>query len=135
MSTKIFVNLPVKDLARSTEFFTNLGFPVDECYTDKNAGCLVISDEIYVMLLTEEFFRTFTTKDLADASTTTEAIVALEVDSRHLVDLLADQALESGGSPAGEPMEHDGMYERSFADPDGHLWEVFHTDRAAVAAG
>jgi len=135
MSTKIYVNLPVKDLARSTEFFTKLGFSVDERYTDEKAGCLVISDDIYAMLLSEEFFRNFTTKDLADASTTTEAIVALEVDSRQLVDELADQALQSGGSPAGEPMEQDGMYERRFADPDGHLWEVFHMDRAATAAG
>jgi predicted lactoylglutathione lyase len=135
MSTKIFVNLPVKDLGRSTEFFTKLGFPVEERFTDAKAGCLVISDDIYAMLLTEEFFRTFTTKDLADARATTEAIVALEVDSRQRVDELADRALESGGSPVKEPMEQDGMYERSFADPDGHLWEVFHVDSAAAAAG
>ena len=135
MSTKIFVNLPVKDLARSTQFFTKLGFSVDERYTDEKAGCLVISDDIYAMLLTEEFFQTFTTKELADARRSTEAIVALQVDSRQRVDELADHALESGGSPAGEPMEQDGMYERSFADLDGHLWEVFHMERAAVAAG
>ena len=135
MSMKIFVNLPVKDLARSTEFFTKLGFSIDERYTNESAGCLVISDDIYAMLITEQFFRTFTTKDLADASTTTEAIVALEVDSRERVDELADRALESGGSSASEPVEDDGMYERSFADPDGHLWEVFHMSPAAVAAG
>jgi predicted lactoylglutathione lyase len=135
MSTKIFVNLPVQDLARSTEFFTRLGFSVDERFTNDNSRCLVISDDIYAMLVTEQLFRKFTTKDLADASTTTEAIVALEVDSRQRVDELAGRALESGGSPASEPMEQDGMYERSFADPDGHLWEVFHTESAAVAAG
>jgi len=135
VSMKIFVNLPVKDLARSTEFFTKLGFSIDERYTNESAGCLVISDDIYAMLITEQFFRTFTTKDLADASTTTEAIVALEVDSRERVDELADRALESGGSSASEPVEDDGMYERSFADPDGHLWEVFHMSPAAVAAG
>jgi len=134
MSTKIFVNLPVKDLARSTEFFTKLGFPVDERFTNDSAGCLVISDDIYAMLITEQFFRRFTPRDIADASTSTEAIVALEVDSRERVDELADRALESGGSPANEPMEQDGMYERSFADPDGHLWEVFHMDPATVPA-
>jgi len=91
-----------------------------------------MSTKIFVNL---PVFRTFTTKDLADASATTEAIIALEVDSRQRVDELADRALESGGSPVKEPMERDGMYERSFADPDGHLWEVFHVDPAAAAAG
>jgi predicted lactoylglutathione lyase len=90
MSTKIFVNLPVKDLPRSTEFFTKLGFSIDKRYTDEKAGCLVISDDIYAMLLTEDFFRTFTTKELADARRSTEAIVALQVDSRQRVDELAD---------------------------------------------
>jgi len=124
MPTKIYVNLPVKDLARSTEFFNKLGFSFDERFSNDQAGCLIISDDIYAMLITEPFFRSFTTKELADASQTTEAIVALEVDTRQQVDEMAARALESGGSPASEPMEQDGMYERSFADPDGHLWEV-----------
>jgi predicted lactoylglutathione lyase len=135
MSTKIFVNLPVNDLARSTEFFTKLGFTFDERFSDKNAGCLVISDDIYAMLLTEPFFRDVTARDLADTSKTAEAVVALAVDSRLQVDELAGRALESGGSPASDPMEQDGIYERSFADPDGHLWEVFYIDPAAVPAG
>jgi predicted lactoylglutathione lyase len=135
MPTKIYVNLPVKDLARSTEFFNKLGFSFDERFSNDQAGCLIISDDIYAMLITEPFFRSFTTKELADASQTTEAIVALEVDTRQQVDEMAARALESGGSPASEPMEQDGMYERSFADPDGHLWEVFHMDPAAVRAG
>ncbi|MGE5290652.1 MAG: VOC family protein [Micromonosporaceae bacterium] len=132
MSTKIFVNLPVKNLARSTEFFRKLGFSFDQRFSDENAGCLVISDDIYAMLLTEQFFRNFTTKELADATKTTEAIVALEVGGRQRVDELADRALASGGSPAGEPMEQDGMYGRSFQDPDGHLWEVFHMEVATA---
>jgi uncharacterized protein len=131
MPTKIYVNLPVKDLARSTEFFDKLGFAFDKRFSNDRAGCLIISDDIYAMLITEPFFRSFTTKELADASRTTEAIVALEVDTRQQVDEMAARALESGGSPASEPMEQDGMYERSFADPDGHLWEVFHMDPAA----
>ncbi|MGN6793044.1 MAG: VOC family protein [Streptosporangiaceae bacterium] len=135
MPTKIYVNLPVKDLARSAEFFTKLGFSFDERFSNDEAGCLIISDHIYAMLITEPFFRTFTTKDLADASKTTETIVALELDSRQQVDQMAARALESGGSPASQPMEQDGVYERSFADPDGHLWEVFHMDPAAVPAG
>lgn len=135
MPTKIYVNLPVKDLARSAEFFTRLGFSFDERFSNDEAGCLIISDHIYAMLITEPFFRTFTTKDLADASKTTETIVALELDGRQQVDQMAARALESGGSPASQPMEQDGVYERSFADPDGHLWEVFHMDPAAVPAG
>jgi predicted lactoylglutathione lyase len=135
MPTKIYVNLPVKDLARSTEFFNKLGFSFDKQFSNDQAGCLIISNDIYAMLITEPFFRSFTTKELADTSKTTEAIVALEVDTRQQVDEMAARALESGGSPASEPMEQDGMYERSFADPDGHLWEVFHMDPAAVPAG
>jgi uncharacterized protein len=135
MPTKIFVNLPVKDLARSTRFFTELGFSFDPRFTDENAGCLVISADSYAMLLTEPFFRNFTDKELADTSSTTEAILALEVASRQQVDELAERALVSGGSPAGEPMEQDGMYERSFQDPDGHLWEVFYMDPAMVPVG
>jgi predicted lactoylglutathione lyase len=135
MTTKIFVNLPVKNLARSTEFFSELGFSFDQRFSDQNAGCLIISDDIYAMLLTEPFFRNFTTKDLADTSKTTEAIVALDVESRRRVDELADRALLAGGSPANKPMEQDGMYGRSFQDPDGHLWEVFHMDLAAIPVG
>lgn len=135
MATKMFVNLPVKDLARSTRFFTELGFSFDDRFTDENASCLVISDDIYAMLLTEPFFRNFTDKDLADTSTTTETILALEVESRDRVDELAQLALDAGGLPAGESMDQDGMYERSFQDPDGHHWEVFYMDPALVPAG
>jgi predicted lactoylglutathione lyase len=135
MTTKIFVNLPVKNLARSTEFFSELGFSFDQRFSDQNAGCLIISDDIYAMLVTEPFFRNFTTKELADTSKATEAIVALDVESRRRVDELADRALQSGGSPANKPMEQDGMYGRSFQDPDGHLWEVFHMEPAAIPAG
>jgi len=134
MPTRIYVNLPVKDVARSAEFFSKLGFDLDERFSSDNASCLVITDDIYAMLIAEPFFQTFTTKELADASQTTEAIIALEMDTRLQVDEMAARALESGGSPASEPMEQDGMYERSFADPDGHLWEGFHMDPAAVPA-
>src|SRR5262249_61271331 len=102
MPTKIFANLPVKDLPRSTEFFTKLGFSIDKHYTDGKAGCVVISDDIYAMLLTEEVFQTFTTKELADARRRTTAIAALEVDSRQRVAELAHRALESCSAPAGE---------------------------------
>jgi uncharacterized protein len=132
MPMQIFVNLPVKDLNRAIDFFTKLGFTFNQQFTDENATCMVITNDIYAMLLVEEFFQTFTTKEVADASRTTEAIVALGVDSRAQVDELADTALASGGQPVKEPMREGSMYGRSFQDPDGHIWEVFYLDPAAV---
>ncbi|WP_031506164.1 VOC family protein [Streptomyces megasporus] len=132
MSKNLFVNLPVKNLKRSTDFFTSLGFSFDPRFTDDNAGCLVIDEGVYAMLLTEPFFASFTNKKVADASVGTEAILALSLDSREEVDRMADKALASGGSPANEPADQGFMYTRSFQDPDGHLWEVFHMDMAAA---
>ncbi|MGP3980789.1 VOC family protein [Streptomyces sp. KR80] len=132
MSTKIFVNLPVKDLGTSIEFFTRLGFSVNPQFTDDKAACLVISDDIYAMLLSEPFFKNFTKKEIADARTSTEAIVCLGVESKQRVDELVDKALASGGQPSNEPMDEGFMYGRSFQDPDGHLWEVMWMDPAAV---
>lgn len=133
MSTKIFVNLPVKDLAKSTEFFTKLGYTKNDQFSDENASSIVISDSIYVMLLKEPFYKTFTRKEIADTTTTNEAILALSADSREEVDELADKALAAGGQPSNDPMEEGFMYGRSFQDLDGHLWEVFWMDPAAVA--
>jgi predicted lactoylglutathione lyase len=132
MSTKIFVNLPVRDLDRSIDFFTDLGFSFNPQFSDENAGCLVISDDIYAMLLVEPYFKTFTNKEIADATRSTEAILALGVDSREQVDELAEKALSSGGRPAKEPNDQGVMYERSFQDPDGHLWEVMYMEPTAV---
>ncbi|MPZ21966.1 MAG: glyoxalase [Dehalococcoidia bacterium] len=132
MSTKIFVNLPVKDLDKSKAFFTALGYSFDPQFTDENAACLVISDEIYAMLLTEPYFKSFTNKDVADATKSTEAIVALGVESKERVDDLVDTALASGGSPSNDTMDQGFMYARSFQDPDGHLWEVAYVDMAAM---
>jgi predicted lactoylglutathione lyase len=132
MPTKIFVNLPVKDLAKSIHFFTELGYSFNPQFTDDNAGCLVISDDIYAMLLTEPFFKTFTKKDIPDAAKSSEAIIALSLDSRVQVDTLVDKALAVGGQPANETNNQGFMYGRSFQDPDGHIWEVFHMDPSAV---
>lgn len=126
MSTTILVNLPVKDLATSVTFFTGLGFTPDPEMTDENAACIVVSEQIYVMLLVETFFKTFTRKALVDATQGTEAIVCLGVESRERVDELVDTALTIGGTASNEPMEYGFMYGRSFQDPDGHLWEVVH---------
>jgi uncharacterized protein len=130
--TKIFVNLPVKDLNRSKGFYSALGYSFNQQFTDENAACLVITDDIYAMLLTEPFFKTFTKKDIADATTSTEAIVALGVESKQRVDELADKALASGGQPANDTSDRGFMYSRSFYDPDGHFWEVLWMDPATI---
>lgn len=132
MSTKIFVNLPVADLTRSREFFTKLGYSFNPQFSDENAACLVISDDIYAMLLLEPFFRSFSHKDTADATTSSEMILALAVDSRDRVDELADRAIAAGGHISAEVMDQGGMYVRSFQDLDGHLWEVLHMDTSAT---
>ncbi|WP_431043382.1 VOC family protein [Streptomyces sp. P1-3] len=132
MSTKIFVNLPVKDLGKSIGFFEQLGYSFNPQFTDDNAACMVISDDIYAMLLVEPFFKSFTDKEIVDTSKGAEAIVALGVESRERVDELADKALAAGAKPSKEPMDEGFMYGRSFQDLDGHLWEVFYMDPSAV---
>jgi hypothetical protein len=131
-SRMIFVNLAVEDLDRSVEFFTKLGFTFDPRFTDETATCMVISDTACAMLLTKSKFQEFTRKELADPKAQTEAILALSAASRDEVDSLADTALEAGGSPANDPLDYGFMYGRSFQDPDGHLWEVFWMDPAAL---
>jgi len=126
MSTKIFVNLPVRDLAASKAFFTALGYRFDENYTNDKAGCLVLGDDSYVMLLVEPFFLSFTGKAIADTATSTEAIIALGEDSRADVDRIGAAALAAGARPAKETEDRSSMYTRSFYDLDGHHWEIFH---------
>lgn len=132
MSRMIFVNLPVKDLQKSIGFFTELGFKFNPQFTDENTTCMVISDDAYVMLLVEDYFKTFTKKSIADATTHTEAIVALSAESREDVDNLVDKALAVGGRPANEPEDQGFMYGRSFQDLDGHQWEVLYMDPSAM---
>lgn len=135
MSTKIFVNLPVNDLEKSKEFFTRLGYSFNPQFSDENAACLVISDEIFAMLLVEPFFKSFTKKEIADSRTSTEVMIALSAESREQVDDLTDKALAAGGQPAGDPQDHGFMYGRSFYDLDDHHWEVVWMDPAAAQQG
>ncbi len=129
MPTKIFVNLPVKDLDKSKKFFTKLGFTINPQFTNEKAACVVISADIYAMILTEEFFKTFIPKkEISDATKSTEVLVALSADSKEKVDEMADKALAAGASKLREPEDHGFMYSRSFQDPDGHIWEVFWMD-------
>lgn len=137
MSKQIFVNLPVKDLPRSREFFTELGFSFNEEMCDDNAAAMVIDEEngIFAMLLVESFFQTFTTRKVADATKTTEASVCLGVESREEVDRLADNALANGAESVREAMDEGFMYGRAVYDLDGHLWEFMWMDFAAAAQG
>lgn len=133
MTTRIFVNLPVKDLDRSVDFFTRLGYRFDPKFTDRNATCMVISDQIFVMLLVEDFFRTFTHKTVCDTATSTEAILALSMDSRAAVDDMVGKAVAAGGRTASAPKDYGFMYQHGFEDLDGHLWEVFYMEPEAAA--
>ena len=133
MPTKIFVNLPVKDLKRSMNFFESLGFSFNPQFTDENAGCLVISEgSIYAMLITEPYFQTFTKKAICDATQNTEVLIALDAESREAVDEMVRRAVEAGGSLYTDPQDHGWMYGHSFADPDGHQWEVLFMDESQL---
>jgi uncharacterized protein len=133
MGTKIFINLPVKDLGRAKRFFADLGFSFDERFADENMEAVTISEDAHVLLHVEPYFKTFIKKAIADATTSTEVILTLGADSRHDVDALADKALASGGGPASDPIDLGFVYSRSFQDPDGHHWEVTYADMAAMA--
>jgi predicted lactoylglutathione lyase len=130
--TKMFVNLAVKDLPRSKEFFGKLGYKFNPQFTDDNAACMVISEDNYAMLLVEPFFKTFTPKALADAKATAESIVALSAASRDQVNRIVEAALAAGGRRYAEPKDYGFMYQWGFEDLDGHIWEYFWMDPAHV---
>lgn len=132
MARMLIPNLAVEDLDRAKAFFAELGFTFDERFTDETAASMVVNEHASVMLLTRSKFGEFTTRPLVDSTTHTEAIIALSADSREEVDALAEKALEHGGTPAKEPMDFGFMYGRSFNDPDGHHWEIFWMDPAAL---
>jgi hypothetical protein len=130
MATNIFVNLPVRDLPKSVKFFTHLGYSFNQHYTDAGATCMIVAENIFVMLLTEERFKTFTPKSLCDAHTATEVLVCLQVESRAEVTALVNKAIEAGGAAYKEPQDHGFMYGHGFQDLDGHLWEIIYMDSA-----
>lgn len=132
MATQIFVNLPVKDLARSKEFFTQLGYTFNQQFTDEKAACMIISDTIYVMLLTEPFFSTFTKKDIADAHKTVECSIALSADSKDAVNEMVDKAVAAGATIPNNASDYGFMYQHSFDDLDGHHWEYIWMDPNGV---
>jgi uncharacterized protein len=129
MTTQIFVNLPVKDLNETVDFFTKLGFAFNPQFTDENATCMIVNNDIFVMLLVEKFFKTFTKKEICDTTKDTEVIVALSTESREKVDQMINKVIEAGGKEHRKPQDHGWMYGRSFEDINGHLWEVIYMDK------
>jgi uncharacterized protein len=133
MSTMTFINLPVKDLARTTEFFTKLGFSFDEQFTDENATRMIISDDTSAMLVVEPFFKGFISpQDVADTSKTREVIIGLSSDSRDDVDDRVDSAVAAGARVLGDPEDDGFMYMRGFRDLDGHQWSFIYMDMSAI---
>lgn len=128
----IYVNLPVKDLATTRSFWTRLGFSFNEQFSDERAVCLILNDGfIYAMLITPEFFSTFTNRPIADGSTT-QVLNAIEVERKEQVDEMMKLALENGGTRYRKGEDIGWMYYDSFADPDGHQWEVLWTNPEAI---
>jgi predicted lactoylglutathione lyase len=132
MATKIFVNLPVSDLNRSVEFFTQLGFTFNPQFTDENATCMIVGEDIFVMLLVENFFKTFTHKEISDATRSTEVIVSLSTDNRESVDEMVRKAVVAGASTPREPKDYGFMYQHGFQDLDGHLWEILFMEPGGI---
>jgi predicted lactoylglutathione lyase len=128
MATQIFVNLPVKNLARSVEFFTALGYSFNPQFTDENATCMIVADNMFVMLLVEPYFSTFTKTPICDPTKGREAILCLSAESRARVDELVGQAVAAGGSGPLPAQDHGFMYQHGFHDIDGHQWELVYMD-------
>ncbi len=132
METQIFVNLPVKDLDRSIDFFTKLGYTFNKQFTNEKATCMVIGKDIFVMLLVESFFKTFIKTEIADATKTTEALICLSAESKSAVDEMIKKAVDAGATTYNEPQDQGFMYGHGYQDLDGHIWEIMWMDMSAV---
>lgn len=136
MSRMIFVNLPVRDLAKSRAFLEALGAANEPKFTDETAACMTLSESIHVMLLTHEKFSQFTPRPVADATAGSEVLLCLSAESRESVDTAVERAVASGGTADPSPKQDYGvMYGRSVSDPDGHIWEIMWMDPAAAERG
>ena len=129
---KLFVNIPVRDLQRSIDFFETLGFTFNSQFTDATATSMLVGEDAYFMLLTTDKFTEFSKRPAGDPRKETSALFAISVGSRDEVDALVKKALGAGGSPAAEPQDHGFMYGHSFYDLDGYHWEVFWMDPSAI---
>jgi len=133
MTRQIFVNLAVKDLKKTIEFFTKLGFKFNPQFTDENATCMIIDKDSFVMLLVEKFFKTFIPdKDICDAKKSTETLIALMAESRAKVDEMIDKVVSAGGTEYRKAQDYGWMYGRAFQDIDGHIWEIGYMDESAM---
>jgi len=132
MKTKIFLNLAVKDLNRAVSFYNGLGFSTNPKFSNEKGACLVIDENIFVMILVEEFYQTFTKKQICDSTTTSEALIAISVDTREQVDEMMGKAIKSGGTDYNQINDYGWMYQRTFLDVDGHHWEVFFMDESQI---
>jgi uncharacterized protein len=132
MATQIFVNLPVRNLKRSVEFFTRLGYKFDPQFTDENATCMIVGENIFVMLLVEHYFKTFTSKELCDTGRAAEVIVCVSAESRAQLNELVAKALAAGGTSPMQSKDYGFMYQHGFQDLDGHLWELVYMDPSAA---
>ncbi len=132
MARKIFVNLPIKEMARTRSFFSALGFDFNPQFSNEQGACMVISEDIFAMLLVEPFFQGFTKKPIADATKATEVLVCLSCESRAEVDDLVGKALAAGGKAPNAPQDHGFMYGHGFEDLDGHQWELVWMDPNAA---
>lgn len=132
MKTKIFLNLAVKDLNRAISFFNELGFLTNPKFTNDKGACIVISDDINVMILVKEFYQTFTKKQICDSATTSEVLISLSMESREQVDEMIEKAIKAGGTDYNEAKDYGWMYQRTFFDLDGHHWEVFYMDESQI---
>lgn len=128
--TSVFINLPVKDLEKSKAFYTSFGWTLNPAFCDENAGCVVVSDTIYVMVLTHEHYKQFTSKEIADTATTSAVLNGISVETPEEIDQILDKALAAGATE-GNPQDFGFMRSRTFHDPDGHSWEIIWMDPIA----
>jgi predicted lactoylglutathione lyase len=131
MTTKMFVNLTVKDLRKSIEFFSKLDFKFNPQFTDETAACMIVGEDIFVMLLTQDKFKTFTPKAICDATKSTEVLVGLSSEGREQVNDMVRKAVAADGTTYNEPQDHRFMYGHGFQDLDGYIWEVFYMEPSA----
>ena len=131
---QIFVNLPIKDMARSQAFFKSLGLTFNQQFTNEQGACLELGENFFAMLLVEPFFQGFTKLPVSDARKTTEVLVALSVDSRAEAEAVVAKAVAAGATTPNAPQDHGFMFQHGFADLDGHQWEVFWMDMNAAPA-
>jgi hypothetical protein len=134
MHKQIFVNLPVRDLKRSRQFFESLGYAFNPQFSNDQGACLVLGETLFAMLLSEPFFQTFTSKTVADARSTTEVIVCLSCDTRAQVEALAAKAIEAGATRPRPAQDHGFMYQDAYTDLDGHIWELVYMSAMPPAA-